>query len=142
MHDYNYKYKCKLNRVVDGDTVDVDIDLGFDSWIIGERVRLIGIDSPETRTLDLVEKEFGFAAKQRVEDILTSGSLILHSCEFQGKFGRVLGDFEIEGQEMFLTEMLLDEGHAVIYDLEGSAKETAITAARQKLLEAGTVKLK
>ena len=59
-----FEYKCKILRIVDGDTVDVDIDLGFGIWRHRERVRLVGIDTPESRTRDLVEKKFGNAAKE------------------------------------------------------------------------------
>ena len=61
-----YDYKCKVVKVVDGDTVDVDIDLGFGVWMRDERVRVMGIDTPESRTRDLVEKKFGLAAKERL----------------------------------------------------------------------------
>ena len=64
-----YEYKCKIRKVVDGDTVDIDIDLGFGIWLNDERVRIIGIDTPESRTSDDVEKIFGMAAKERVCEI-------------------------------------------------------------------------
>ena len=54
-----YEYKCKIRKVVDGDTVDVDIDLGFGVWLRKQRVRLVGIDTPESRTKDLEEKKYG-----------------------------------------------------------------------------------
>jgi len=59
-----YEYNCKIVRVVDGDTVDVDIDLGFDTWRCGERIRLYGIDTPECRTRDAEEKAAGLLAKR------------------------------------------------------------------------------
>ena len=58
-----YEYKCRIDRVIDGDTVDVDIDLGFGVWLLKERVRMYGIDTPESRTRDLEEKKYGLAAK-------------------------------------------------------------------------------
>ena len=61
-----HEYKVNILKVVDGDTVDVDIDLGFDIWLRGERVRIMGIDTPESRTSDPVEKVFGLAAKSRL----------------------------------------------------------------------------
>ena len=67
-----YEYKCKIRKVVDGDTVDVDIDLGFGVWLRKQRVRLVGIDTPESRTKDLEEKKYGLAAKE----FLTKLSLI------------------------------------------------------------------
>ena len=63
-----YEYRCKVIRVIDGDTVDVDIDLGFDIIIKGERVRIMGIDTPESRTRDKVEKKFGLASKARLKE--------------------------------------------------------------------------
>jgi len=65
-----YEYKCKLVKIVDGDTVDVDIDLGFGVWMKDERVRIMGIDTPESRTRDKVEKQFGLAAKKRLKELL------------------------------------------------------------------------
>ena len=56
-----YEYKCKLVKVVDGDTIDVDIDLGFGVWMRNQRIRLYGIDTPESRTYDKVEKEYGLS---------------------------------------------------------------------------------
>ena len=70
-----YEYKCKILRVVDGDTVDVDIDLGFGVWMHKERVRINGIDTPESRTRDKEEKVFGLAAKERVKELLPIGSM-------------------------------------------------------------------
>ena len=64
-----YEYRCKVIRVVDGDTVDVDIDLGFGVWLKDERVRIMGIDTPESRTRDKVEKLFGTAAKERLKQL-------------------------------------------------------------------------
>jgi micrococcal nuclease len=136
-----YQYKCILDRVVDGDTVDVHIDLGFGVWMHGQRVRLSGIDCPETRTLDLVEKKFGFAAKQRVVDLVTLEGLVLLSENFEGKFGRILGDFLIAGHQQTLTNILLEEGHAVQYGLDSREKEQAMLANRQILIEAGKITL-
>ena len=65
-----YEYKCKVIRVVDGDTVDVDIDLGFGVWLHKERVRIQGIDTPESRTRDKVEKRFGLLAKEELKDAI------------------------------------------------------------------------
>ena len=93
MHEYN----CTIRRVVDGDTVDVDIDLGFDMWIHNERVRLYGIDTPESRTRDLEEKKAGLFAKKVVLHYLPEGSkqvLRTHKDKV-GKYGRVLGEFVI-----------------------------------------------
>ena len=64
-----YEYRCKVIKVIDGDTVDVDIDLGFDIIIKGERVRIMGIDTPESRTRDKIEKKFGLAAKAKLKEL-------------------------------------------------------------------------
>jgi len=136
-----YVYKCILDRVVDGDTIDVDISLGFGVWLKSQRVRLSGIDAPETRTLDPIEKIFGFASKQRVVDLVTLEGLILHSQNFEGKFGRIIGDFEIQGEDKLLTEILLEEGHAIVYGLSGYEQERELLAARNKLTESGKVVL-
>ena len=120
-----YEYNCKINRVVDGDTVDVDIDLGFGIWMRGERVRVMGIDTPESRTRDKVEKVFGLAAKKRLKELL-SGTVTLKTVkDGKGKFGRVLGDFKVyyatEDRWTTVTEILIKEGHGVPY--EGQSKE-------------------
>ena len=72
-----YEYKCKIRKVVDGDTVDVDIDLGFGVWLRKQRVRLVGIDTPESRTKDLEEKNYGLAAKEFLTKWVTSGGLTI-----------------------------------------------------------------
>ena len=90
-----HTYKCTILRVVDGDTVDVDIDLGFGVWMRKERVRLLGIDTPESRTSDKVEKVYGNLAKDFVKSYLPVGSSQTLQTEKDktGKFGRILGRF-------------------------------------------------
>ena len=95
-----YEYRCKILKVVDGDTVDVDIDLGFGVWLKKERVRMMGIDTTESRTRDTVEKLFGLTAKQYVKDNMPTNSMQVLKTEIdrsggdkKGKFGRILGDF-------------------------------------------------
>ena len=137
-----YEYRCKILRIVDGDTVDVDIDLGFGVWMHKERVRLLGIDTPESRTRDLVEKQFGLASKQFVKDLMPIGSqqIIKTEKDKTGKFGRILGDFLIEGKR--LTELMVEANHAVEYN--GENKDAVLEAHmlnRSKLLERGEVKL-
>jgi len=121
-----YEYKALINRVVDGDTVDVDIDLGFGVWLRDERVRIMGIDTPESRTRDLVEKQFGLASKERLKELIPEGSIQTLKTEVnkdgedaKGKFGRILGDFIVGGHRV--TQILIDEGHAV--DYYGGSKE-------------------
>ena len=72
-----YEYRCEIIKIVDGDTVDVDIDLGFGVWMRGERVRLYGIDTPESRTRDLEEKKYGLAAKEFLTKWLSAGNVTL-----------------------------------------------------------------
>ena len=147
-----YEYKCKVLRVVDGDTVDVDIDLGFGVWLHRERVRVMGIDTPESRTRDKVEKKFGLAAKSHVKDMLPIGSIQILKSEVdksgedaKGKFGRILGDFLLDqddGSIKRLTEIMIEDGHAVPYF--GGSKEEVDAAHmrnRERLIEEGVVVL-
>ena len=92
-----HEYRCTIKRVVDGDTVDIDIDLGFGIWVHNERVRLYGIDTPESRTRDLEEKKAGIYAKQCVETFLPVGSTqtLKTYKDKVGKYGRILGEFVI-----------------------------------------------
>jgi endonuclease YncB( thermonuclease family) len=109
-----YEYRCIINRIVDGDTVDIDIDLGFEIIIRDERIRLYGIDAPESRTSDPEEKIYGKLASAFVEKMLPIGSKqLLISHDFKGKFGRILGDFKIG--ELTLCNLLVSNFHAVPY---------------------------
>ena len=121
-----YEYKCKILRVVDGDTVDVDIDLGFGVWMHKERVRIAGIDTPESRTKDLVEKQFGLASKQFVKDLMPIGSqqIIKTQKDKTGKFGRILGDFIIDS--VLLSQLMIEKHHAVEYN--GENKDEVLKA--------------
>ena len=89
-----YEYNVSITKVVDGDTVDVDIDLGFGMTYKKQRVRLMGIDTPESRTRDLVEKLFGKASKKHLKELLSEGNITLRSHD-KGKFGRILGELFI-----------------------------------------------
>ena len=139
-----HEYKVNIVKVVDGDTVDVDIDLGFGMWLRNERVRVMGIDTPESRTSDKIEKIFGLAAKNRLISLL-GAEAILHTQvskkgeDMKGKFGRVLGNFtSINGEKC--AAVLIREGHAVAY--QGGSKENIASqhlANRQKLITEGTI---
>ena len=96
-----YEYNCELVRVVDGDTVDVDIDLGFGMWLKNERIRLYGIDTPESRTRDLEEKQAGLYAKKVVQDYLPKNkpATLVTIQDKGGKFGRTLGKFKIKEKD-------------------------------------------
>ena len=122
-----YEYRCKITRVVDGDTVDVDIDLGFGVWLHKERVRLHGIDTPESRTRDLEEKKFGLIAKEQIKFFLPAGSMqtLVTVKDKAGKFGRILGKFLIYDKKtdsrMTINDWMIREHHAVAY--HGQSKE-------------------
>jgi len=108
-----YEYKAKLDRVIDGDTVDAMVDLGFNTWV-HKRIRLLGIDAPETRTKDLEEKQQGLVTKARLMDLLgaANGEFVLRS-HGVGKYGRCLGTLFIE--ERNINELLILEGLARVY---------------------------
>ena len=139
-----YEYKAHVNRVVDGDTVDVDIDLGFGIVLTDERVRIMGIDTPESRTSNKVEKVFGLASKERLKEILGKTTTLKTFAakdgeDMKGKFGRILGDFISEDGRL-VTDILIEEGHAVKYHGQNKADvEVAHLANRQKLMNEGVV---
>ena len=116
-----YEYKCKMVKVVDGDTVDVDIDLGFGVWMRDQRIRLYGIDTPESRTSDDQEKVYGLAAKDFVVKWTNSGDLTLKTFkDDRGKFGRILGEIWYGGEHN-VNQLLIDNHHAVRY--HGQSKD-------------------
>jgi len=88
-----YEYRVEIVRVVDGDTVDVDIDLGFGVWLKKQRVRLYGIDTPESRTRDLNEKKYGLMAKEYLKERISNGAILKTRLDGKGKYGRILGEF-------------------------------------------------
>ena len=109
-----YYYKVEILRVVDGDTVDVRMDLGFNVWHKC-RVRLLGINAPESRTRDKEEKKRGLAAKQWLIDTLEqAGSDIEMQSHGVGKYGRVLGVLYIN--DVNINDLMVKEGHAEVYD--------------------------
>ena len=117
-----YIYRAKLDRVVDGDTIDAMIDLGFNTWV-KRRIRYMGLDTWESRTRDLDEKKKGLAAKARNKELLEkvsskSGFFRIKS-HGTGKYGRVLGEIfiqDVEGKQYNINETLVAEGHAYVYD--------------------------
>ena len=143
-----YEYNSIIRYIVDGDTIDVDIDLGFGVWLRDQRIRLYGIDTPESRTRDLTEKLFGFAAKDFVKNYLPVGSKqILKTFigkdgeDMRGKFGRILGDFFINDGQM-LVKTMITEGYGVAYN--GQSKtvvQEAHLKNRQLLISKGIVKI-
>ena len=141
------EYDVKVIKVVDGDTVDVDIDLGFGVTLTDERVRIMGIDTPESRTRDKVEDLFGEAAKARLKELMKHGGKLITTEDksgedMKGKFGRILGDFKVEynGEMKRVTEIMEAEGHCVPYF--GGSKEATQAAHevnRKRLLAEGIV---
>jgi len=111
-----YEYRVKVVKVVDGDTVDVDIDLGFGMSYKKQRVRMMGIDTPESRTRDKVEKLFGKASKKHLKKLLEeceSISLVSHD---KGKFGRILGTLYAHSEtKVDVNQKMIDDCHAVPY---------------------------
>ena len=141
-----YEYRAKVVKVVDGDTVDVDIDLGFGVWLKDERVRIMGIDTPESRTRDKTEKVFGLAAKARLKELLGKQAILKTQVgkggeDMKGKFVRILGDF-IGTDGRLVTEVMIEEGHCVPY-FGGSKEEVQAQHMknRERLIKEGKVKL-
>ena len=109
-------YSARLQRVVDGDTCDALIDLGFDTWV-KKRIRFYGVDTWESRTRNLEEKKKGLAAKEFTKDLLENsdeGKFLLKS-HGVGKYGRVLGELFVKGHEQSVNELLKENGHASAY---------------------------
>ena len=136
-----FLYKCVIQRIVDGDTIDVNIDLGFGIWLYKERVRIAGIDTPEKRTRDKVEKIFGLAATAKAHTLIPEGSncIIRTRRDKAGKYGRTMGDFVLEDGTLY-TDVMIETHHAVPY--EGQAKadiEAAHLVNREILIESGEV---
>tara|TARA_B100000780_G_scaffold13930_1_gene9387 strand:+ start:289 stop:723 length:435 start_codon:yes stop_codon:yes gene_type:complete len=139
-----WTYRAKVVRVIDGDTVDVDIDLGFGIWQKNERVRIMGIDTPESRTRDKIEKKFGLAAKAKLKSILGKDTVLKTTInkkglDMKGKFGRVLGDFLQDNKSVAKT--MCETGHAVTYF--GGAKantQKQHMKNRKRLVAEGVVK--
>ena len=112
-----HNYSAKLIRVVDGDTCDALIDLGFDTWV-KKRIRFKGVDTWESRTGNLEEKKKGLAAKAYTKDLLENsdeGKFVLKSYGV-GKYGRVLADLFVKGHEISVNDLLIENGHAYEYD--------------------------
>ena len=117
-----YEYTAKLDRVVDGDTCDALIDLGFNTWV-KKRIRFKGVDTWECRTRDLDEKKKGLAAKAFTKNLLENSddgkfSIISYGT---GKYGRVLGELFVKGNDKSINQLLLENGHA--YEYEGGKKK-------------------
>jgi len=132
-----FEYSGKVKKVVDGDTIDAYIDLGFNVWV-EKRIRFMGIDTPESRTRDKVEKRYGKGAKHRLVEMLeqNDNKFVLQS-HGTGKFGRVLGELFIvcknnNNSIVSINKQMIKEGHAVAY-FGGSKQEikNALMEARE-----------
>ena len=119
-----FDYKSNLLKIVDGDTIDVDLDLGFSVVLKKQRIRLYGINTPESRTRDLEEKRYGLAAKARLRELLEEADQIIVKTAIdkkaRGKYGRILGT--IWADDLNVNELLVEEGHAIPYF--GGKKQT------------------
>jgi micrococcal nuclease len=138
-----YEYRCELVRVVDGDTVDVDIDLGFGVWLRKERIRLYGVDTPESRTRDKTEKKFGKIASEVVQEYLDrTDTLILRTDQYDavGKFGRIVGRLYNKKDTTSINDYLIQNNYAAPYYGQSKDEIAGIHLAnREKLYEAGLV---
>ena len=121
-----YEYRCKVVKIIDGDTVDVDIDLGFGVWLKKERIRMFGIDTPESRTRDLEEKKYGNAAKELITGMLNDeGGIVLKTRkDKEGKYGRILGELwrTTDFADKSINDYMIEKHHAVAY--HGQSKES------------------
>ena len=139
---YNFRV-VEVNRVVDGDTIDVTIDLGFDLFK-KERVRIAGVDTPEKRTRDLEEKELGIEAtnwlKEKLDGAISGDDDLIIRTELvggMGKYGRLLGWLYIGDSELSLNEIMIEEGYAWAYD--GGTKQKNFEELREIRRAKGTL---
>jgi micrococcal nuclease len=145
-----YIYNVVIKQVIDGDTIKVDIDLGFNMTLNDQNIRLYGIDAPESRTSDIVEKKFGILTKSVVEKFLPVGTRtqMVSVLSQRGKFGRILGEFLVNDPDLFghgsrfnLNKYLIDNHLAVAYDGDVSrdSLNTAHHKNRMKLINEGMI---
>tara|TARA_R110002124_G_scaffold276820_2_gene447771 strand:+ start:122 stop:538 length:417 start_codon:yes stop_codon:yes gene_type:complete len=135
-----YEYYCEVTRIVDGDTLDVDIDLGFSTKLTKQRIRMLGIDTPESRTRDLEEKSRGLLSKKFLIGFCPIGSKIRLRSHGKGKFGRILGEIFTEDDDVSINKQMCNEGYAVEY--YGGNKEALAAkhlANKEKLIAKGVI---
>ena len=139
-----FEYNFKLRKIIDGDTIDVDIDLGFGVWLKKQRIRMMGIDTPESRTSDDEEKVYGLLAKQRLTNLIADAKVLKTYNDERGKYGRILGEvicyFAAEDRWAGSSEIMIKEGHGVAY--HGQSKDDIAEehlANRKKLTDLGLV---
>ncbi len=127
-------YVKKVSKVVDGDTIDVDIDLGFDISF-SSRVRLAGIDTPESRTADKIEKALGLEAKAYLKSQIDSAKTIVIKTEKMNsseKYGRILGWLFLDGSNISMNEKMIEDGHAWGYLGDTKVKDFNALAEKRK----------
>ena len=129
-----YEYNCKIVRVIDGDSIVVDIDLGFGLWIHGERIRLFGVDCPECRSRDPKEKAAGLAAKEFVKGLLHDGGTYTLTTKEKGKFGRYLGVIMLSDKTS-VNAALVSEHLAVPYHGQNKQEIEDAHAANYEILK-------
>lgn len=135
-----YQYRATILRVIDGDTIDVDIDLGFDSWLHKQRIRLVGVDTPESRTRNKQEKAHGLLAKKFVQEKLQLGKVYLLRTKKKGKFGRYLGEFKVG--RTTINKLLIKERLAVPYTGQNKKEIAAAQEVnRLALVKEGKLKI-
>lgn len=137
-----YEYSCKINKVLDGDTVDIDLDLGFNVVLSGQRVRMVGVDTPESRTANTEEKPRGLLSKKKLAEKLAIGACKIRTFKPDNnddKFGRILGEFILEDGTN-VNKWLIENNYAVPYQGENKdlvqeqhQKNKAILIARGEL---------
>ena len=139
-----FEYNFNLVKIVDGDTVDIDIDLGFGVWLKNQRIRIMGIDTPESRTSDPIEKKYGLLAKDQVIKYLANCTKFRSYKDEKGKFGRILGDFEVfhatSNKWMMMAEAMIMDNYGVKY--HGQSKDMIVSEHlnnRTKLKERGII---
>lgn len=132
-----YQYKCRINKVLDGDTVDIDLDLGFNIILANQRVRMAGIDTPESRTTNKEEKPRGLLSKKRLGEKLPTGSWqkinTLKTDNNDDKFGRILGEFILEDGTN-VNQWMIDNNYAVLYQGENKDNVQNQHQANKKIL--------
>ena len=132
-----YQYKCKINKVLDGDTVDIDLDLGFNIVLVNQRVRMAGVDTPESRTANKEEKPRGLLSKKKLAEKLPFGSWQIietqRSDNNDDKFGRILGVFILE-EGTKVNDWLIKNNYAVPYKGDNKELTQADHQANKKIL--------
>jgi len=139
-----YEYKCSPIKIVDGDTVDIRIDLGF-SIYHSCRVRLYGIDTPESRTRDKIEKKFGLLAKNYLKDFIKDCGkelIIKTKKDSKGKYGRILGELFKQGETNSINTIMIENGYGVSYHGQSKKEiEEEHLQNRQHLVNMGLIEL-